>query len=63
MKYQLIAYPADPGKNGSPAYCSDQSDVIRVAWSGSAQDCLKMGVDLSEREIRNPQGWTNKSSR
>ena len=31
MKYQLVAYPAAPEKTGSPAYCSDESDVIRVA--------------------------------
>jgi len=62
MKYQLVAYPASSAKGGA-AYCSDQSDVIRVARSGSADDCLKTGVDLSESEISHPQAWSQNSSR
>jgi len=58
VKYQVIAYPLNPGNTAStPAFCSDQADVIRVARNGSAQDCLKTGVDLSEREITHPQTW------
>jgi len=55
IKYRLVAYPALPGKPGAPAYCSDQSDVIRIARNGSAEDCLRNGVELSEREIVHPQ--------
>jgi Domain of unknown function (DUF4190) len=53
VKYQLVAYPTVPGK-AAPAYCSDQSDLIRMAKSGSAQDCLKTGTDLSENEMKHP---------
>jgi len=58
VKYQLVAYPLKAGNTAAtPAFCSDQSDVIRVARNGSAQDCLKTGVDLSEKEITHPQIW------
>ena len=53
-KYRLVAYPAAPVKPGSPAFCSDESDVIRVSKNGSPVDCLKAGVDLSETEITHP---------
>jgi hypothetical protein len=45
-KYQITAYPEPDAKPKSPAYCSDQSDVIKVNWSGSSEDCLGKGVDL-----------------
>jgi hypothetical protein len=54
-KYQLVAYPAVTNKAGKPAFCSNESDVIKVARSGSPQDCLRAGVDLSENEINHPQ--------
>jgi len=58
VKYQLVAYPLKAGTTAAtPAFCSDQSDVIRVARNGSAQDCLKTGVDLSEKEVTHPQIW------
>jgi hypothetical protein len=53
-KYQLVAYPAAPVKPGSPAFCSNESDVIRVSKNGSAQDCLLAGVELSQTEITHP---------
>ena len=56
-KYQVVAYPSGLAKKGSPAYCSDQSDVIRVARSGSADDCLGSGIELSDNEITHPQQW------
>lgn len=62
VKYQLAAYPAAPVKGGA-AYCSDQSDVIRVSRNGSAEDCLKTGTELSGSEITHPQGWSPESSR
>jgi hypothetical protein len=63
VKYKLVAYPATPGKTAVPAFCSDQSDLIRVARNGSAQDCLTAGVDLSESEITHPKTWSQTSSR
>jgi|SRR5580658_796797 hypothetical protein len=45
-KYQLVAYPAVANKSGAPAYCSNESDVIRVARNGSPQDCLRIGVEF-----------------
>lgn len=62
VKYQLVAYPEGPEYNGRPAYCSDQSDVIRVARNGSGNDCLRAGVELSEKEITHPQEWSRDSA-
>jgi|KBSMisStaDraftv2_1062788.scaffolds.fasta_scaffold213245_1 hypothetical protein len=51
-KYQLLAYPsADSKKPGAPVYCSDESDVIRISHSGTPEDCMKTGRELSESEI------------
>ena len=60
VKYQLLAdpwvgYPAKPEQKRAAAYCSDQSDVIRIAPNGSTEDCLKNGSDLSERDLTHPQ--------
>ena len=54
VKYQVVAYPEDLKKAGRPAFCSNESDMIRVARSGSPEDCLRSGVDLSSREIDHP---------
>jgi len=64
-KYQLVAYPAATNKTGTNAFCSNESDVIKVARSGSAQDCLRAGVDLSESDavINRPQNWSKTASR
>lgn len=58
VRYRVVAYPEGAGKNGGPAYCSDQSDVIRIARNGSGNDCLSAGVDLTENEITHPQAWS-----
>jgi hypothetical protein len=50
--YHLLAYSAEAGGAGTPAYCSDQSDVIRVLKDGSPQDCFKTGVELLVKEIK-----------
>ena len=60
VRYQLVAspvlgYPARSGKRAAPAYCSDQSDVIRIAPTGTTEDCLKNGSDLSEKDLIHPQ--------
>ncbi len=57
VKYQVVAYPEKQTRTPKPAFCSDQSDVIRVARNGSAEDCLKRGADLTEREITHPETW------
>lgn len=61
VKYQVVAYPV-PGNNGGPAYCSDQSDVIRVARNGSGNECLTSGVDLTESELTHPKEWSKSGS-
>ncbi len=53
-KYQLVAYPEVAKKTGTPAFCSNESDVIKLARSGSALECLRTGIDLSETEINHP---------
>jgi hypothetical protein len=54
VNYKLVAYPAPPIRVSVPAYCSDQSDLIRVARNGSPQDCLSAGIDLPESEFTYP---------
>ncbi len=49
-KYQLLAFPS-AAKKGTMIYCTDESDVIRVSHSGSPEDCLKTGRQLSEKEL------------
>ena len=56
-RYQLFVYSTDPRRAGAPAYCSDESDVIRVMRGGSPQDCFATGTELSVKEINRPQVW------
>jgi len=56
--YQLLAYSAQPERLAAPAYCSDESDVIRVVPNGSPQDCFDTGTALSTTEINRPQART-----
>jgi len=37
---------ARPVQSGLPAYCSDQSGVLRTAEGGSTEECLKRGSPL-----------------
>jgi hypothetical protein len=62
-KYQVVAYPAATNKTGTAAFCSNESDVIKVARNGSPQDCLRAGVDLAATEINRPQNWSRTASR
>jgi hypothetical protein len=48
VKYQVVAYPAPASKTKLPAFCSNQSDDIRMDWAGSARSCLEKGVDFAE---------------
>lgn len=43
-RYQLLAYSDSPGRAGAAAYCTDQSDIIRVVRNGSPQDCFERGI-------------------
>ena len=54
-KYQLIARPGDESQRGFPAFCSDESYVIRIARNGSVDDCVRSGSDLSESDLQHPQ--------
>lgn len=48
VKYQILAYPLDLKKGKLPAFCSSQSDDIKIDWKGSAQGCLDEGVDWED---------------
>ncbi|HTZ84582.1 MAG TPA: DUF4190 domain-containing protein [Candidatus Acidoferrales bacterium] len=54
-KYTVVAYPQAVMKPGLSAFCSDQSDVIRVARNGSVEDCLRTGSQLSEEDMNRPR--------
>lgn len=55
VRYHITAVPIDSSARAMPAYCSDESDVIRVARSGSPDDCVKSGVDIGETESEGRQ--------
>jgi type IV pilus assembly protein PilA len=46
VKYQVVAYPASPNQTGVRAFCSDESEVIKVDPRGSAQGCMDTGSPL-----------------
>lgn len=46
VKYRIVAYPAAPNQTGVRAFCSDESAVIKVDSSGSAQGCMESGSAL-----------------
>jgi len=52
-----------PKKAGTPAYCSDESDIIRIASGGSASECLRAGITLTESEMSHPNTWSQASPR
>ena len=45
-KYQVVAYPVVRNQTGARAFCSDETAVVRVDGSGSADDCLTSGAPL-----------------
>jgi type IV pilus assembly protein PilA len=45
-KYQVVAYPKVRHQTGVRAFCSDETGVIRIDPSGSADDCLTSGSPL-----------------
>lgn len=62
-KYQLLAYPLPPNPSRLPAYCSNESDRVKIDRNGSSENCLEKGSDLIESEINHPQPWARNSSR
>lgn len=62
-RYQLLAYPVAQNKTRLPAYCSNESDRIKIDQNGSPQNCLRTGADLFESQINHTQTWTQNSSR
>lgn len=45
-KFQVMAYTQRPNQSGRRAFCSDESQVIKVDEGGSAQNCLENGTIL-----------------
>src|SRR5262249_40249377 len=45
-KYHVVTYPVTKNQTGIRAFCSDESAVIRVDSSGSAQGCIENGPPL-----------------
>ena len=46
VKYRVAAYPMTVNQTGMRAFCSDESAVIKVDSSGSAQGCMESGSPL-----------------
>jgi type II secretory pathway pseudopilin PulG len=46
VKYHLVAHPLMANQTGVRAFCSDESAVVRVDASGSAQACIENGGSL-----------------
>lgn len=49
-KYQIVAYPSATSK-GLPAYCSREDAVVKIARSGSAEDCLREGQNALVTQV------------
>lgn len=45
-KYQVVAYPLVHNSTGNRTFCSDESGVIKVGDSESAEECLANGSPL-----------------
>lgn len=46
VKYRVVAYPLTVNTTGVRAFCSDESGVIKLDSSGSAQGCVENGSVL-----------------
>jgi len=46
VKYQVVAYPMTKNSTGTRAFCSDESNVIKVEPGGSTENCLENGSPL-----------------
>lgn len=60
--YRIVAYPLVINQPGKPAFCSNESDLIRVARNGSIQDCMNIGQEVPPGEINHPQAWSQDAS-
>ena len=49
-KYEVVAYPSVSAK-GMPVYCSREDAVVKIARSGSVDDCLREGQEASAKEV------------
>jgi hypothetical protein len=45
-KFQVIAVPLSPNTTGTKAFCADETAIMRLDSSGSAQDCLDHGSPI-----------------
>lgn len=45
-KFKVVAYPQSLNQSGRRAFCSDESQVVKVDEGGSAQNCLENGTML-----------------
>jgi hypothetical protein len=61
-KYRVIAYPLVVKTTGRPAYCSNESDAIRMSRRGSAEECLASGMELSDSDVNHPKTWPSTPS-
>jgi type IV pilus assembly protein PilA len=43
VKFQVVAYPLRVNQTGVRAFCSDESDLVRVDSGGSARGCVENG--------------------
>ena len=50
-KFQVVAYPERPNQSGRRAFCSDESQVIKVDEGGSAKNCLEDGTILQSSVV------------
>ena len=48
VKFRVAAYPQSLNQSGMRAFCSDESQVVKVDSGGSAQNCLEYGTPLSQ---------------
>lgn len=46
VKFQIVARPLVPNQTGVRAFCSDESNVIRVDAGGSGPSCVESGSPL-----------------
>jgi hypothetical protein len=46
VKYRVVAYPVRVHQTGVRAFCSDESDIVKVDSAGSSRNCLENGIAL-----------------
>jgi len=48
VKFQVVAQPITPNQTGGRAFCSDESQIIKVDSGGSLRGCLQDGKVLDQ---------------